>query len=52
MSQEIPILLGSEDEYEEFYRAYRCCWSCFSDEMRNRGYDIEVTPEWLEAEGE
>lgn len=45
MNEQLPILLGSEDERDEFYRSYRCCWTCFSEEMANRGYlfDIQLT---------
>lgn len=51
MSQEIQILLGTEDEYHEFWRSVQCCWGCFTEEMGSRGYDITVVNEWLE-EGE
>jgi hypothetical protein len=50
MSQELPILLGTEEEAYYFWRSYRCCWNCFLKEMSGRGYDIEVTDEWLDPE--
>lgn len=41
MSQDIPIRFGTPDEREEFWRSFNCCWDCFEEELRGRGYDIE-----------
>ena len=49
--EDLPILLGDEDESEEFWRSFRCCWDCFSDEMGNRGYDLTVVNVWLDEAG-
>lgn len=48
MSRDIPIIFNSPDAREEFWRALRCCWNCFDDEMRGRGYDIEFYEEYDE----